>query len=144
MSLMKRMEDGFVLQPRMTQIMDRLFDDSLNQMKTRGGFVPPVDVLEDEKQYEIHVAVPGVKKEDFQIEFQRNQLSVAGERKEIKKTETTKLHRVESFQGKFRRVFTIPENVDQSKIEASYEDGMLKVVMPKDEAANQKTSISVK
>lgn len=144
MSLMKRMEDGFVLQPRMTQIMDRLFDDSLNQMKTRGGFVPQVDVLEDEKQYEIHVAVPGVKKEDFQIEFQRNQLIVAGERKEIKKTETTKLHRVESFQGKFRRVFTIPENVDQSKIEASYEDGMLKVVMPKDEAANQKTSISVK
>lgn len=144
MSLMKRVEDGFVLQPRMSQIMDRLFDDSVNQMRTRGGFVPQVDVLEDEKQYEIHVAVPGVKKEDFQIEFHRNQLSVAGERKEIKKTETTKLHRVESFQGKFRRVFTIPENVDQTRIEASYEDGMLKVIMPKDEAANKKTSISVK
>lgn len=132
---MKRMEDSFLL--------NRLFDDTFQQMRQRSGFVPQVDVVESEDRYEIHLAIPGVKKEDFQVEFQRNQLSISGERKEIRTTENTKLHHVESFQGKFRRVFTIPENVNPSQIEAKYEDGMLVVVIPKDAESSKKTVVNV-
>jgi HSP20 family protein len=143
MNLIKRMDDGLFLQPRTSLLLNRLFEDSIQHVRQQGLAIPPVDIVEDEKQFEVHVALPGFKKENIQVEFSRNQLSIVGERQELKTDDSIKLHRVESFQGKFQRTFNIPDNVDRSQINARYQDGILTVVIPKHAESNLKTNIPV-
>jgi HSP20 family protein len=123
-------------------MLDRLFNDSLNASLKQ--FNPAVDIAEDEKAYEIHVAVPGMKKSDFQIELVDGKLSISGERKLEEKREGRNFHTIETQFGSFRRSFFIPEDVKEDQVEASYEDGVLRLVLPKKEKKVNKASIEVK
>lgn len=127
-----------------SNLIDRFFNDSL----TRSGgssysFVPKVDVLENETAYEINVAVPGLSKEDFKIDLNDNFLTISGERKFTKEKKETNLHVVETQYGNFSRSFSLPENVDASKINATYNNGILEITVPKDEKKILKTTIKV-
>jgi HSP20 family molecular chaperone IbpA len=99
--------------------------------------------FEEEKAFEIHVAVPGVAKEDFKIDVNDNVLTISGERKFTKEKKETNYHSVETQFGAFKRAFTLPENVDATSITAKYNNGILEVVVPKDEKKVLKTSIKV-
>ncbi len=125
-------------------LIDRFFNDSWSRS---GGsaysFVPKVDILEAEKAYEIHLAIPGVNKDDFKIDLNENRLTVSGERKFGKEKKESNLYVVESQYGNFSRAFTLPENVDASKITAVYNNGILEITVPKDEKKAVKTSIKV-
>ena len=127
-----------------SNLIDRFFNDSLARS---GGssysFVPKVDIIENEKAYEISVAVPGLNKEDFKIDLNDNFLTISGERKFSKEKKENNLHVVETQYGNFSRSFSLPENVDASKITAAYTNGILEITIPKDEKKVLKTTIKV-
>lgn len=127
-----------------SNLIDRFFNDSLT--RTGGSaysFVPKVDIFETEKAYEIHLAIPGVNKDDFKIDLNDNHLTVSGERKFSKEKKDNNLYVVESQYGNFSRAFSLPENVDAGKITAAYNNGVLEITVPKDEKKVLKTSIKV-
>jgi HSP20 family protein len=125
-----------------SSLVDRFFNES---MVRNGGsvFSPKVDVIENENSYEVHLAVPGVNKEDFKIEVNDNYLTVSGERKFTSEKKEKNYHSVETQYGSFSRSFTLPENVDGTKINAKYNNGILELVIPKDEKKALKQTIKV-
>lgn len=123
-------------------MLDRFFNDSFGAALKQ--FNPAVDIAEDEKSYEIHVAVPGVKKQDFKIDLIDGKLTISGERKMEEKKEGINFHSLETQYGSFSRSFFIPEDVKEDKVKATYEDGLLKLTLPKKEKKVSKASIEVK
>ena len=123
-------------------MLDRFFNDSFGAALKQ--FNPAVDIAEDEKSYEIHVAVPGVKKQDFKIDLVDGKLTISGERKMEEKKEGKNFHSLETQYGSFNRSFFVPEDVKAEKVEATYEDGLLKLTLPKKEKKVSKASIEVK
>ena len=123
-------------------ILDRIFQESFGANQKQ--FSPAVDIAEDEKSYEIHIAVPGMKKEDFKVDLVDSKITISGERKFEEKKEGKNFHSVESHYGSFRRSFFLPEDVIQDHVEASYQDGVLKLTLPKQEKKTVKSSIEVK
>lgn len=94
-------------------------------------FKPSVSTREGEFAYHIEVDLPGVKKEDIHIDVKDNQLVISGERSFKEERKEKDYYKVESSYGKFQRTFALPENVDIENIEASSNDGVLEVVLPK-------------
>jgi HSP20 family protein len=127
-----------------SNLIDRFFNESVSRS---GGsaysFVPRVDIVEAEKAFEIHVAVPGMKKEDFKLDLNDSLLTISGERKFTKEKKENNFHSIETQYGTFSRSFTLPENVDSSNITAKYENGILEINVPKDEKKTLKTTIKV-
>ncbi len=123
-------------------LVDKFFNDS---MARSGGstFVPKVDIIETEKAFELHVAAPGLSKEDFKIELNENVLTVSGERKLKDEKKEKNFYSIETNYGSFSRSFTLPDNVDSSKIAAKYNNGILELTIPKDEKKALKTTIQV-
>lgn len=123
-------------------LVDRFFNDTL----TRSGgstFIPKVDIVETPSAFEIQVAVPGLNKEDFNIELNDNYLTVSGERKFSDEKKDKNYHAIETHYGSFSRSFALPENVDASKINAKYNNGILELTLPKDEKKALKQTIKV-
>ncbi len=107
-------------------------------------FVPKVDISETEKQFEISLQVAGIYKEDIKIDFQDGKLTVSGERK-FDKTETgKKFHKIETQYGSFHSSFVVPEHTNHEAIEAEFNNGILNIVIPKDEKKVIKATISIK
>src|SRR4051812_14567863 len=116
-----------------SNLIDRFFNESLS--RTGGAaysFVPRVDIVENDKAYEIHVAVPGMNKEEFKLDLNDNYLTVSGERKFTKEQNEKNFHSIETQYGNFSRAFALPENVDATKINAKYNNGILEITVPKD------------
>jgi HSP20 family protein len=120
---------------------DDFFNDRFfKQINTSGNrsHSPAVNVIEDEKDYRIEVAVPGVKREDFNIELEKDVLTISTEIKEGKEDQMPNyLRREFNFQS-FKRSFQLPETIDQENIQASHEAGILKVNLPKHEELVEK------
>ena len=125
-------------------LLERFFNDSLYDNTQVQNFVPEVDILETEKTYEIHFAVPGFEKDNFNLNVDDKMLTVSGERKFVDEKSERKFKSVRTSYGSFERSFTLPKNVNANKIEANYTNGILEVVIPKDETKIIKTSIKVK
>lgn len=123
-------------------VLDRLFADSLGSPSKQ--FSPAVDISEDEKSYEIQLALPGMKKADFKIDLVDRKLTISGERKREEKKEGKNFHSLETQYGAFKRSFFVPEDVIEDSVEASYEDGLLSLVLPKKEKKISKATIEVK
>lgn len=130
--------------PWFNDVFDSLFNDSVlnDRFVTK---TPAVNIAETENAFEIELAVPGLKKEDFKINLDKNVLSVSAEKKAENIEEGKKYSKREYSYTSFARSFTLPEVADQAKIEAEYTDGILKLnVAKKDEAKAQTREISVK
>jgi len=125
-----------------SSIVDRFFNDS---MARSGGsiFIPKVDVIENAESFEIHFAAPGLSKEDFKIELNDNHLRVSGDRKWSDDKKDKNYHSIETQYGAFARSFNLPDNVDGSKINAKYNNGILELTIPKDEKKVLKQTIKV-
>jgi HSP20 family protein len=94
-------------------------------------FQPKSEVKETNAGYLMSFDVPGVKEEDVKIEFSDRVLKISGERKDENKVEKDGYFRTEKVYGKFERTFRLPENVEENKIEANYNHGVLHVYLPK-------------
>ena len=106
-------------------------------------WAPLVDITEDAKEYLIKAELPDIKKEEVKINVQNDVLSISGERKYEKEEKDKKFHRIERAYGSFLRSFTIPEDADPEKVSAEFENGLLRVHIPKTERSKPK-SIEVK
>jgi HSP20 family protein len=135
--------DGFV-PTTFSQLVDRFFNESVSRS---GGsaysFIPKADIIESEKGFEIDVMMPGMNKEDIKIELKDNQLTVSGERKFLKEKSKDRFNSLETTYGTFSRTFALPDNVDSEKIQARYNNGVLELVVPKDEKKLLKATIKV-
>jgi HSP20 family protein len=117
--------------------VDRLFNGFLNPGvdKTRPAvWTPRLDVAESEQAVELYVDLPGVKKDDLNIEFHDNVLTISGERTVEKPDENRTIVRTERRSGPFRRSFRLPRGIDGSAIKADFENGVLTLHLPKEEA----------
>lgn len=124
-----------------------IFDDFFkpwNEWFSNGGSlarpltVPAVNVIENKDEYKVTLAAPGLKKSDFEIDVEGNMLTIKSEKEESKEEKDQDYTRKEFSYTSFSRSFSLPDDVRQDKIEASYEDGILKIALPKREDAKMK------
>ncbi|QER41970.1 Hsp20/alpha crystallin family protein [Thermodesulfobacterium sp. TA1] len=116
--------------------MDRIWQDFFGKEvipeRWEGiSWVPAVDISETEDNVIVKVDVPGVNPEDMEISIVDNVLLIKGEKKKEEEEKKENFYRVERFYGSFMRSIPIPCEVDVEKIEATYKDGVLKIVLPK-------------
>ncbi|MBI1221998.1 MAG: Hsp20 family protein [Bacteroidetes bacterium] len=123
------------------QLMDDFFTE--NRMNQAARFSPKTDISEDEKGFHIELSLPGMKKEDVSLEVKKDMLTIEGERKFESEEKDKTYHRVESSYGSFKRSFTLPDYTNSDAIEATFENGILKVFVPKAEKIAAK-SIEIK
>lgn len=109
--------------------MTRLFDEEGTEMGMK--FIPEANVLETDKAVEVSLELPGMKAEDVKVEMDDGRLCVSGEKREEKEEKGKTFHRMERRTGAFRRVISLPAVVDDTKAEAAFADGVLKVTLPK-------------
>jgi HSP20 family protein len=113
---------------------NRLFDEFLPvnpESDTPTSWTPRVDLSETESEFHIAIDLPGLKKDDVTINFESDMLTISGERHEEATREDVNYYRTERFYGRFSRSFSFPKAVDIDAINASFEDGVLNVKIPK-------------
>ncbi|MGD0915780.1 MAG: Hsp20/alpha crystallin family protein [Thermodesulfobacteriota bacterium] len=125
--------DLMVMQDRMTRLFDETLTRIWKEEVPRGGWSPPVDILEIENEVVLKVDLPEMVQSEIDIKVEENTLIIQGERKFLKETPDTNYLQIERPYGTFHRHFTIPRTIDLGKIKASYKDGVLRVVLPKKE-----------
>jgi HSP20 family protein len=108
------------------------------------GFVPVVNTREGEFAYHIDVDLPGVDKKDIKVDIHKDILTISGERKTKEEIKEDDYYKIETSFGKFSRSFNLPENADVENIEASGENGVLEVVVPKLSEEKHKKIIEIK
>jgi len=116
--------------------MNRLFEDAVTARGEEKDMIsstwaPSVDIYETENALVLTAEVPGVDEDNIEIKIEDNTLSLKGERKFEKETKEENYHRIERSYGSFFRSFTIPRQVDQEKIKAEHDYGVLRITMPK-------------
>jgi HSP20 family protein len=116
----------------MDSLVHQFFSDD-NGTGTGREFVPTLNVSESEAAYEVTVDLPGLKPEDVSVEVHENQLTISGKRAFEQEEKGSTFHRIERRSGEFRRVIALPAAVDEAKISADYQQGVLKVTLPKSE-----------
>ncbi len=123
--------------------LNRLFDEVPFQRSREGGmslsaWSPAVDVQETDNEYLIKADLPDVKKEDVKVELLEGALTIEGERQQEKEEKGKKFHKIEREYGKFVRRFVLPSEVDSSKVQAEFKNGVLNVHLPKAATAKPK------
>jgi HSP20 family protein len=103
--------------------------------EAEGTWHPSVDISENENAYVLKAELPGVKREDINIDINNKTLTLKGEKKFEEKTEKENHVRVERSYGSFSRTFALSDKVDTENVKASYKDGVLEITLPKKEEA---------
>ena len=134
---------------RLSEGMPVLFDDFFkpwNEMFENSGYwgrtlnMPAVNIIEHKDEYLVSLAAPGMKKGDFNIDVDGNTLTISSEKEESKEDKDKKFTRREYSYSSFRRSFTLPDEINKEKIDAKYEDGVLKISLPRKEEVKKATS----
>lgn len=130
----KRMSSFRDLSP-LQESFDRLFKEFMDLRKVNGPrdfeFSPTCEVVEEGDNYVLKFDLPGVPKDQVTVEVDKDQLTVRAERKEEKKTDSKKKHLSEVYYGSYTRSFTLPGQVDEKKVDAKFENGVLTVTVAK-------------
>lgn len=125
------------LQNRMNQLFNQTFGGFENfgfeQPLTSENFLPPVDISEDDHNITLQAEIPGIKQEDLNITLENNVLTISGERKFKEEEKKENFHRIERRYGKFTRSFTLPASVNAETVNATFENGLLNITLPKKE-----------
>lgn len=124
--------------------MNRLFEDAVTARGEERDMIsstwaPSVDIYETENAIIMNAEVPGIDEKDIEIKIEDNTLTINGERKLEKETSEENYHRIERSYGSFYRSFTIPRQIDQDKINAEHDNGVLRITMPKKPESKPKT-----
>jgi len=113
--------------------IDEVFDRALDRPLLNGtGFMPELNGYETDTDFEVTVALPGMSKNDFEISYDVGSLTISGERKMEHEDKGHRYHRVESRFGRFSRTLPLPADlIDEEKINARYDNGVLYITIPK-------------
>ena len=134
-----------ILRPSNNYVRPLLFDNFFENFfntEYQNDFSPKVDISETEDSFNFEFAVPGIDKNDLSIEINKGYLTVSGERKFENKNEN--YYSIESGYGKFSRSFQLPEDIDENKINAEYNNGILFISVKKDKKSIIKKTIQIK
>ncbi|MCG8473914.1 MAG: Hsp20/alpha crystallin family protein [Cytophagales bacterium] len=123
-------------------LFQSMFDDFFNRDLTHFReplmTIPKVNIEEKDDRFEIEMAAPGMKKDDFKIELHHQVLSISSEKKSETEKNKKGFSRKEYSYSSFQRSFQLPPTAEDEKIEAKYEDGILKILIPKTESGKKK------
>jgi HSP20 family protein len=128
------------------RLFPSVFDLDTNLFDLDGGslLVPNANIAEREKDFHIELAAPGLDRKDFKVEVDNGVLSISAKKEEEKKEENKNYKKREFSYNSFSRSFTLPENCHYDKIDAKYENGLLKVTLPKKEVTISKPVKEIK
>jgi HSP20 family protein len=123
--------------------INRLFEDAFQKdvdkyQDSLTSWYPAADIYETKNDYVFKLEIPGLSKEDINIECNGNTLSIKGEKKEETEVKKENYHRIESYCGTFARSFNLPKNVNPNKIDAAMKDGILELRIAKAEEKKTK------
>lgn len=123
---------------------ENMFNDFFNEVNgVHVNASPKAEIIENEENYQINLALAGFKKEDLTIEVNKNILEIKGERT-FEKKENHQYHKVETYYGKVSRNFTIPENANVEQLNAAFKNGVLEIVLPKQEIKKEVKKIEIR
>ena len=131
---------------RLNETMPSVFDDFFkpwSDLFDNDGWnmrpmnMPAVNITEQPNEYLLSLAAPGMKKEDFKIDVDGNMLTISSEKEENKEDKNKKFTRKEYSYSSFSRCFSLPEEIKQENINAKYEDGVLKISLPRKEESKK-------
>lgn len=130
-----------ILQHRFDRLFDELFGDANGQTEAvdRGTWAPAVDIRESKEAVTLEVELAGLPKEAVAVSVENGVLTLSGERKPTAPGTEEIARRSERAYGKFSRSFTLPNDVERSKVEAKFQDGLLTIRLPKAEASKPRT-----
>lgn len=126
-----------------SRLFEGFFNEAQGEEVSNRNWVPPVDIQETEDGYRLLAELPGLTKEDINITLENNVLRLSGERKFERDVKKESFHRIERTYGTFSRAFALPQQVSSEKVQASFENGILTLTIPKAEQAKpRKIAIS--
>lgn len=126
------------------KLFNNFFEGEFEKRHLKRNNLPATNIVEKEKEFLLDLAIPGLNKEDFKIMLEKDVLNISTESKEENSSEMENYTRKEFNYSSFCRSFIIPETVDIEKISGKYENGILKMVLPKKEEAQMKLSKEIK
>ncbi len=129
--------------------MNRFFEEALGSGTEKndligGSWSPAVDIYETDDELTLTAEIPGIDEKDIEIQIEDNTLSIKGEREFAKEAKEENYYRIERAYGSFCRSFSLPGHIDQEKIKADHENGILKITMLKKKELKPKTIKIVK
>jgi HSP20 family protein len=140
MSLISRRPfPGFEDLPSSLNLLDQMLDRLNTQPDNARPWGPAVDIVENDKELVLSADLPGVKLSDVEVKIEDGTLTLSGSRKFENEDNKNGYHRIERSYGQFRRAFALPDSVDPAKVEAAFDNGVLKVTLPKKEIARPRT-----
>ena len=125
------------------QLFDSLFDGAWETNGDSQAFYPSIDVREDDENLVVKADIPGIDPDSIDVSISEGVLTIQGERSSEEEKQEGQTHLIERRFGSFRRSFTLPSQVDVEKIDATHENGVLTIKLPKDVGAKTK-KISVR
>lgn len=135
--------NGFWPTSPVDQFLNETFQNWRNDMN-EGLIVPKVNIEETDGEFLVEMAAPGMKKDDFNIELDNDILVIWAEQEKNRKENNNHYTRKEFSYGSFRRSFHLPNSVEVDKIKAKYDNGVLKLMIPKKEEAKRKPPRTIK
>jgi HSP20 family protein len=140
-------EEGLFPMIRLRSGIDRLFEDFFTDEKAlapfQAGKLPALDVKESAEAIAVDVELPGLKQEEIKVTVDEGILSISAERKQEKDEKTKSVHRIERYYGQMERKLALPASVEEGKVDATYKDGVLHIILPKKPSAKSK-AVTVK
>ncbi|MFD0964695.1 Hsp20/alpha crystallin family protein [Pseudofulvibacter geojedonensis] len=134
--------------PNWSNWLDDIFNRDLPSVFTSnfntGITLPKVNIKETADAFMVEMAVPGLKKSDFHLDLDNQVLSISTQTKQENEHQKDNYTRREFGYSSFKRTFTLPESVNEEKINANYKDGILSILLPKKEEAKQKPPRTIK
>lgn len=130
--------------PGLRNEIDRLFADFFERPSGDfGRFTPPADLYETDEAYEVEMELPGFSRDDVQVTIEQGMLTISGRRAE-ERTENENYHLRERSVGRFSRGFSLPASIEADQVEARFDEGLLRVTLPKAaEARTRKIEVDV-
>lgn len=119
------------MQEQMNRLLEMSRARSVEDFFEPAGWEPPLDIYEDGREVVVKMDLPGVEQSDIQVQIEEGVLVIQGERRPEMEERTQNYHRMERAYGKFRRTFSLPVTIDQERVVASCDKGVMTIVLPK-------------
>ena len=129
---------------QLTDFVSNFFDPEFNDFFDKRASDPSANIIDKPEGFELEIAAPGLKKDDFNINLENSILTVSSEVEDEKNEEGKNYTRKEFYYGSFSRSFTLPKSIDTDKIKADYFNGILKIDLPKRDEAQLETKKEIK
>jgi HSP20 family protein len=133
------------MQEQMNRLLDLAWSKEGSEDLREGVWQPPVDIYEDDDAVVIKAELPDIEQKDIDVKIENNTLILRGERKHDASVKKENYHRIERYYGPFQRTFALPATIEQEKVKASCDRGVLTIILPKkNESKPKQINVEIK